>query len=100
MFQLSVDNIAMSTRIESGGTRYLDLSDSFYLGGIENEKRQRAFAKGIKAADSSIMVRDVMVLKVSPHKGFRLEPQVLGYLELSVLRGRDFYEPCSLNVFV
>lgn len=46
----------MSTRIESGGTRYLDLSDSFYLGGIETEKRQRAFAKGIKAADSSIMV--------------------------------------------
>lgn len=56
VFQLSVDNIAMSTRIESGGTRYLDLSDSFYLGGIESEKRQRAFAKGIKAADSSIMV--------------------------------------------
>lgn len=56
IFQLSVDNIAMSTRIESGGTRYLDLSDSFYLGGIETEKRQRAFAKGIKAADSSIMV--------------------------------------------
>lgn len=55
-FQLSVDNIAMSTRIESGGTRYLDLSDSFYLGGIETEKRQRAFTKGIKAADSSIMV--------------------------------------------
>lgn len=54
--QLSVDNVAMSTRIESGGTRYLDLSDSFYLGGIESEKRQRAFAKGIKAADSSIMV--------------------------------------------
>lgn len=46
----------MSTRIESGGTRYLDLSDSFYLGGIETEKRQRAFSKGIKAADSSIMV--------------------------------------------
>ncbi|VVC93817.1 unnamed protein product [Leptidea sinapis] len=45
----------MSTRIESGGTRYLDLSDTFYLGGIENNKRQRAFAKGVKAADSSIM---------------------------------------------
>lgn len=55
-FQLSIDNVAMSTRIESGGTRYLDLSDSFYLGGIETEKRQRAFSKGIKAADSSIMV--------------------------------------------
>ncbi|PZC75924.1 hypothetical protein B5X24_HaOG205317 [Helicoverpa armigera] len=35
MIELSVDNIAMHTRIESGGTRYLDLSDSFYLGGIE-----------------------------------------------------------------
>lgn len=46
----------MSTRIESGGTRYLDLSESFYLGGIEADKRQRAFVKGIKAADSSIMV--------------------------------------------
>ncbi|KAI8430567.1 hypothetical protein MSG28_000789 [Choristoneura fumiferana] len=55
LIELSVDNIAMSTRIESGGTRYLDLSDSFYLGGIETDKRQRAFAKGIKAADSSIM---------------------------------------------
>ncbi|XP_068618390.1 chondroitin sulfate proteoglycan 4 [Battus philenor] len=55
LIELSVDNIAMSTRIESGGMRYLDLSDSFYLGGIETEKRQRAFAKGIKAADSSIM---------------------------------------------
>ncbi|CAK1588060.1 unnamed protein product [Parnassius mnemosyne] len=55
LIELSVDNIAMSTRIESGGMRYLDLSDSFYLGGIESEKRQRAFAKGIKAADSSIM---------------------------------------------
>ncbi|CAH2244982.1 jg999, partial [Pararge aegeria aegeria] len=52
---LSIDNIAMSTRIESGGTRYLDLWDSFYLGGIESEKRQKAFSKGIKAADSSIM---------------------------------------------
>lgn len=48
----------MSTRIENGGTRYLDLSDSFYLGGIETDKRQRAFSKGITAADSSIMVRD------------------------------------------
>ncbi|XP_063891463.1 chondroitin sulfate proteoglycan 4 isoform X2 [Helicoverpa armigera] len=55
MIELSVDNIAMHTRIESGGTRYLDLSDSFYLGGIESEKQQRAFTKGIKAADSSIM---------------------------------------------
>ncbi|XP_053624900.1 chondroitin sulfate proteoglycan 4 [Plodia interpunctella] len=55
LIELTVDNIAMSTRIESGGTRYLDLSDSFFLGGIESEKRQRAFAKGIKAADSSIM---------------------------------------------
>ncbi|CAG4984167.1 unnamed protein product [Parnassius apollo] len=55
LIELSVDNVAMSTRIESGGMRYLDLSDSFYLGGIESEKRQRAFAKGIKAADSSIM---------------------------------------------
>ncbi|GBP77460.1 Chondroitin sulfate proteoglycan 4 [Eumeta japonica] len=55
LIELSVDNIAMSTRIESGGTRYLDLSDSFYLGGIEVDKRQRAFAKGVKAADSSIM---------------------------------------------
>lgn len=55
LIELSVDNVAMSTRIESGGTRYLYLSDSFYLGGIETEKRQRAFAKGIKAADSSIM---------------------------------------------
>ncbi|CAH2036007.1 unnamed protein product, partial [Iphiclides podalirius] len=63
LIELSVDNIAMSTRIESGGTRYLDLSDSFYLGGIESEKRQRAFAKGIEAADSSIMgcVRPVEV---------------------------------------
>lgn len=48
----------MSTQIESGGTRYLDLSDLFYLGGIESDKRQKAFAKGIKAADSSIMVRN------------------------------------------
>ncbi|XP_041986792.1 chondroitin sulfate proteoglycan 4 [Aricia agestis] len=55
LIELSVDNVAMSTRIENGGTRYLDLSDSFYLGGIESEKRQRAFAKGVKAADSSIM---------------------------------------------
>ncbi|XP_049885189.1 chondroitin sulfate proteoglycan 4 [Pectinophora gossypiella] len=55
LIELSVDNIAMSTRIESGSSRFLDLSDSFYLGGIETEKRQRAFAKGIKAADSSIM---------------------------------------------
>ncbi|XP_050683596.1 chondroitin sulfate proteoglycan 4 [Leptidea sinapis] len=55
LIELSIDNIAMSTRIESGGTRYLDLSDTFYLGGIENNKRQRAFAKGVKAADSSIM---------------------------------------------
>ncbi|CAH4038660.1 chondroitin sulfate proteoglycan 4 isoform X1 [Pieris brassicae] len=55
MIELSVDNIAMSTRIESGGTRYLDLSDTFYLGGIESDKRQRAFSKGVKAADSSIM---------------------------------------------
>ncbi|OWR43702.1 putative Chondroitin sulfate proteoglycan 4 precursor [Danaus plexippus plexippus] len=52
---LSVDNVALSTRIESGGNRYLDLSDTFYLGGIESEKRQRAFARGVKAADSSIM---------------------------------------------
>ncbi|KAH9644183.1 hypothetical protein HF086_008672 [Spodoptera exigua] len=55
MIELTVDNIAMHTRIESGGTRYLDLSDSFYLGGIDSEKQQRAFTKGIKAADSSIM---------------------------------------------
>ncbi|XP_039764117.1 chondroitin sulfate proteoglycan 4 [Pararge aegeria] len=55
LIELSIDNIAMSTRIESGGTRYLDLWDSFYLGGIESEKRQKAFSKGIKAADSSIM---------------------------------------------
>ncbi|XP_052752420.1 chondroitin sulfate proteoglycan 4 isoform X2 [Galleria mellonella] len=55
LIELSVDNVAMSTRIESGGTRHLDLSDSFYLGGIESEKRQRAFTKGVKAADSSIM---------------------------------------------
>ncbi|XP_075990954.1 chondroitin sulfate proteoglycan 4-like protein isoform X2 [Anticarsia gemmatalis] len=55
MIELSVDNIAMHTRIESGGTRYLDLSDSFYLGGIESDKQQRAFTKGIQAADSSIM---------------------------------------------
>ncbi|KAG7313392.1 hypothetical protein JYU34_000510 [Plutella xylostella] len=55
LIELSVDSVAMSSRIESSGTRYLDLSDSFYLGGIETEKRQRAFAKGIKAADSSIM---------------------------------------------
>lgn len=55
MIELSVDNIAMHTRIESSGTRYLDLSDSFYLGGIESDKQQRAFTKGIKAADSSIM---------------------------------------------
>ncbi|KAJ2954210.1 hypothetical protein O0L34_g2449 [Tuta absoluta] len=55
LIELSVDDIAMSTRIENGGTRYLDLADSYYLGGIETDKRQRAFAKGIKAADSSIM---------------------------------------------
>lgn len=48
----------MSTRVDSGGTRYLDLSDTFYLGGIESDKRQRAFAKGVKAADSSIMVSE------------------------------------------
>lgn len=62
LFQLTVDNIAMHTRIESGGTRYLDLSDSFYLGGIDSEKQQRAFTKGIKAADSSIMVSFIVSL--------------------------------------
>lgn len=46
----------MSTRVENGGSRYLDLSDSFYLGGIEADKRQRAFTKGVKAANYSIMV--------------------------------------------
>ncbi|XP_037868399.1 chondroitin sulfate proteoglycan 4 [Bombyx mori] len=92
LIELSVDNIAMSTRIESGGTRYLDLSDSFYLGGIENEKRQRAFAKGIKAADSSIMgcIKPIEV----DDKVFGLPSAVVTY---GVSPKCVWYYPCHAN---
>nr|CAD7456886.1 unnamed protein product [Timema tahoe] len=51
--EVSVDGAANSLRLPQGGSRYLDLADTAFLGGLELNKRARAMNQGLRAADAS-----------------------------------------------
>ncbi|KAJ8876688.1 hypothetical protein PR048_021135 [Dryococelus australis] len=53
LIEVSVDGSSNSLKLPQGGNRYLDLSDTTYLGGLELNKRARAMNQGLKAAGSS-----------------------------------------------
>ncbi|XP_069672310.1 chondroitin sulfate proteoglycan 4 [Periplaneta americana] len=51
--EISVDGAPVSQRLPQGGSRYLDLAETVFVGGIELNKRSRALGQGLLAADTS-----------------------------------------------
>ncbi|XP_063215529.1 chondroitin sulfate proteoglycan 4 isoform X2 [Bacillus rossius redtenbacheri] len=54
LIEVSVDGLSSSLKLPQGGNRYLDLSDTTYLGGLELNKRARALSQGLRAAGHSL----------------------------------------------
>ena len=54
--EISVDGAAVSQRLPQGGSRYLDLAETVFVGGIELNKRSRALGQGLLSADTSFKV--------------------------------------------
>ena len=54
--EISVDGAPVSQRLPQGGSRFLDLADTVYVGGIELNKRSRALGQGLLTADTSFKV--------------------------------------------
>lgn len=55
--EISVDGVPVSQRLPQGGSRYLDLAETVFVGGIELNKRSRALGQGLLTADTSFKVR-------------------------------------------
>ncbi|XP_054277996.1 chondroitin sulfate proteoglycan 4 [Macrosteles quadrilineatus] len=53
IIDIAVDGHSNSLRLAHSGSRYFDLSDTVYIGGMELNKRARALGQGLKAADTS-----------------------------------------------
>jgi hypothetical protein len=58
--EISVDGASVSQRLPQGGSRFLDLADTVYVGGIELNKRSRALGQGLLTADTSFKVRSTV----------------------------------------
>jgi chondroitin sulfate proteoglycan 4 len=56
--EISVDGAAVSQRLPQGGSRYLDLAETVFVGGIELNKRSRALGQGLLTADTSFKVSE------------------------------------------
>lgn len=63
--EISVDATPVSQRLPQGGSRYLDLADTVFVGGIELNKRSRALGQGLLTADTSFKVSWVPVCAVT-----------------------------------
>ncbi|XP_043505299.1 chondroitin sulfate proteoglycan 4 isoform X1 [Polistes fuscatus] len=50
---IAVDRQEKTIALPSGGNRYLDLTDTLYIGGTELNKRARALGKGLSSGDVS-----------------------------------------------
>lgn len=54
--EISVDGAPVSQRLPQGSSRYLDLAETVFVGGIELNKRSRALSQGLLTADTSFKV--------------------------------------------
>lgn len=54
--EISVDGASVSQRAPQAGSRYLDLAETVFVGGIELNKRSRALGQGLVTADTSFKV--------------------------------------------
>jgi hypothetical protein len=64
--EINVDGQPVSQRLPEGSSRYLDLAETVFVGGIELNKRSRALGQGLLSADTSFKVRTIILCVLMP----------------------------------
>lgn len=78
--QLSMDDSMQSASFANGSSQIIELDDEYYLGGIAEHRKRKAFGNGLRSVEQSLQ---------GCMRGFVVNNETIGFPQMKVTHGVD-----------